>query len=474
MKYTFVIILFLYFNITFAQEDRYWSTSFNTEASLLAGAVVGGNSNITSIYYNPAGISEIEEKKIMLNVNLFKLSSESYKNIIDDKENINNLSFRVQPRFVSYIYRSKKNRKLSYQFAVFTKSAEYKSISAYTDKTSEIIISNTEQTFVKNSYDYFNEYNDYWGGVGVSYQINDKLSVGISGFISVKNLLYSVNQYYIISPEDGLIVDSSSSIIIDNSERIKMYDVRLRSKVGVRYKIKRFSIGLNVTIPSLKLFGNGDVKRRYTYTDDTDTSLSNNVIIHENSPYRECQIKDPFSIALGGVYYFNKKKSQLYFTVEYFNEISTYYIIDGTKAVNSKKDEYPGGTNYTSYKFGVKGITNYAIGYKQILNKNVDLMFGFRTDFNAYKVSDSGEFSNINEIQNIHNDLFHFTVGSNFNYKRSQFILGVQYSYGEKDNLSDYNEGDYSEIYKYVGINNKDMIYTIKSLGLFIGYSLNF
>jgi len=469
MKYIFVIILFYHVNLSFAQEGRYWSTSFNTEASLLAGAVVGGNSNITSLYYNPAGISEIEEKKIMLNVNLFKLSSESYKNIIGDKENINNLSFRVQPRFVSYIYRSKKNRKLSYQFAIFTKGSEYKSISAYTDKVSEMIIANTQKVSVKNSYDYFNEYNDYWGGIGASYQINNKFSIGMSGFISVKNLLYSVYQYY-IAYLDG----SSKSVITDNSERIILYDVRLSGKIGARYKIKHLSIGVNVTLPSLKLFGNGDVKRRYTYIDNTDTSLSNNVIIHENTAYRVVQLKDPFSIALGGVYHFNNSKSQLYFTFEYFNKISTYYMVDGKKAIKRKEYEYTEGSNFTSYKYGTKSIINYAIGYKRLLRENLDLILGFRTDFNAYEVSNTGGFDNINEIQNVHNDLYHFTIGSNFTYKSSQFILGVQYSYGEKNNNSEYNNCSYADIYKYVGINNKNMIYTIKSLGLFIGYSLNF
>ena len=57
--------------IIIAQPDRYWSESFNTEASMLAGSVVGGNSDITSIYFNPAGISEIESKKIVQHTYLF-------------------------------------------------------------------------------------------------------------------------------------------------------------------------------------------------------------------------------------------------------------------------------------------------------------------------------------------------------------------------------------------------------------------
>jgi len=474
MKYFIIIIFFIYSNIIFSQEERYWSTSFNTEASLLAGAVVGGNSNITSLYYNPAGISEIEEKKIMLNVNLFRLNNESYQNIIGDKESVSKYTFRVQPRFVSYIYRSKKNRKLSFQLAIFTKSSEYKSISAFTDKVSSTIIPDREVS-IKNSYDYFNEYNDYWGGAGISYQINDNLSVGISGFVSVKNFLYSVYQYSIISTEKGVLSDSNKTVIADESERLSMYDVRLRGKIGIRYKIKHFSLGVNITIPSFKLFGEADVKHRVTYTNNGDTSLLNNsIIVHENTIFRIVQIKDPLSIAIGGVYHFNENKTQIYFTVEYFNKIPTHLLVDGTRVVRNKKNEYTEGTHFTSYKYGAKSIINYAIGYKQILSNNFDLILGFRTDFSAYSVSNTGEFEGINEIQNIHNDLYHFTVGSNFNYKRSQFIVGIQYSYGEKDNTTEYDTNNYDNLYKFVGINNKNMIYTIKSFGLFLGYSVKF
>ncbi len=470
MKHFFIILLVVVSLVIYAQEDRYWSTSFNTEASLLAGAVVGGNSNITSIYYNPAGISEIEEKKIMLNVNLFQLNSESFKNIIGEKNDVTKSSFRVQPRFVSYIYRSKKNRNLSFQLAIFTKSSNYKSLSAFDEKSSNFFNNNTEET-TKTSYDYYNEYNDYWGGEGISYQINNRLSIGVSGFISVKNLLYSIYQYSIIGSDDYSLSDTNNyQIITDRSERIALYDVRILGKFGFRYKVKNFSFGVNISTPSLKLFGNSDVKYRQSVSNNTDTNLIvNNFSVSEDSKFREVKAKHPFSIAIGGVVYMNEHKSQLYFTFEYFYKTPTYLMIDGTKVVKSEEDNYPGGTHLTSYKYGAKTIVNYAVGYKKILNDNFDLILGFRTDFNAYNVSSTGEFKNIKEIQNIHNSLYHFTLGSNFKYKRSKFILGFQYSYGKKDNTT-----ENKSMYNIVGINNKNMIYTINSLGLFLGFSINF
>ena len=71
----FFPLIFILFNLfasnsLVAQPNNYWSMGSNTPSSLLAGAVVGGGAGITSIFYNPAGISDIEQNKLALNASL--------------------------------------------------------------------------------------------------------------------------------------------------------------------------------------------------------------------------------------------------------------------------------------------------------------------------------------------------------------------------------------------------------------------
>jgi hypothetical protein len=232
-------------------------------------------------------------------------------------------------------------------------------------------------------------------------------------------------------------------------------------------------IGLMAHVDTSSDMSGRDVKPRISNTYYTDSTIINS-FQDEDSKYRVDQIKNPFSIALGIVYYLNEKNTQIYFTSEFFNKIPTYLIIDGTQVIRSEQDNYDKGTSFSSYKYGTKSIINYAVGFKQVLSSNFDLMLGFRTDFNAYEVSSEGSFKDINEIQNIHSDLFHFTVGSNFNYKKKQFILGFQYTYGKQDNTKNDINTENNSVYDTAGINNKDMVYTLNSLGLFLGFSLKF
>lgn len=466
----FVLLLILLSNKSYAQPDRFWSVSFNTEASMLAGAVVGDNSDITSIYFNPAGISQIEDQKFVLNANLFKLKYESYEGYMGENTSSEDWGFRVQPRFVSYTYRSKKINKLSYQVAVFNRNSENKSIYAQ-----EKVLSNyyqkegTEQTI--SNYDYTSDYNDYWGGLGLSYQFNEKLSVGVSLLASIKTFSYDKNLFVMVLNYENKTIGDSYLFNFESYERIMLYDVRALAKVGVKYKIKQWALGLNITVPSVHVLGNSDVKRKINYVNyENEEGVSESGIANEFSQYRAAKIKDPLSLAFGFVYYSKNLKSQYYFSTEYFHAIETYLVVDGKQSVYA--DEYPEGTDFSSYKFGTKSITNLAIGYKRILSKNFDIVMGAKTDFNAYLVSNEGVFEGINEMDKVHNNLYHITIGSNFNVKKASFVLGFENSFGQLNNTE--------SLMRVNGFNiipmDKEgkMDYFTYSIGMFLGFTLDF
>ena len=69
-----LLFAFLSGNV-FGQSTHYWTQNFNTESSLLAGAVVGGNAGASAVYYNPALINQKESNKLALSANLVSLKS---------------------------------------------------------------------------------------------------------------------------------------------------------------------------------------------------------------------------------------------------------------------------------------------------------------------------------------------------------------------------------------------------------------
>ena len=461
-----------------AQPGNYWSVSFNSEASLLSGAVVGGNSDITSIYYNPAGIAEIEEKKFALNANLFNLPYSDFKNSLGTGLHTGYLGFTVQPRFISFMFKLKNAEKLIWQFAIFNRNSSRVSLYDQIEKPVRLIHPNIQETYVGN-FDFVNDYLDSWGGIGLAYRLTDNLTVGGSLLFSLKNFSYMKLINVAVHPLESNTGDTILNYTAqsNNYEKTVMYDVRTSAKIGFRYHINQFGFGLNISTPSLAFMGNSDVKRTISSSGIYDNGEQvEDVYYNASAVYLKSGFKDPFSISFGAVYKSLYKKSSYYFTTEYFHKIDTYKAVDGTAVDN---DEYEPSTDFLSYKFGAKPIVNFAVGWQYRTSDKLEILMGFRTDFDPYSVSNEGEFENMNEYKNVTANLYHFSGGAKFNYKQLSVIAGIEYSTGKKDGLEEFvNFAEpavsSANTLALTGEKNNNMTYTYNSIGFHFGFTLGF
>lgn len=477
-KSLIILVFILCSSYIKAQPSNYWSVSFNSEASLLAGAVVGGNSDITSIFYNPAGIAEIEEKKFAINANLFNLPLTNYQNALGTGLNSDYLGFTVQPRFISYIFKVPKAEKLIWQFAIFNRNDTRVSIYDQIEKPVNLVHPNINENYIGN-FDFINDYLDSWGGFGLAYKFNDKFTIGGSLLFSLKNFSYMSLINIDVHPVVETLPDTINyySATSTNYEKTVLYDVRVLGKIGIRYELNQFGFGLNLTIPSVRLFGNADVKRTisnsgiYYLGDEIENEFFN-----EAAVYLKSQFKDPLSISFGVVYNNLSNKSSYYFTTEYFHKINTYKAIDGTVIINN---QYNASTDFLSYKYGAKSIINFAAGYQFHTSEKFEILFGFRTNFDSYSASNKGIFEHMNEFTNISTNLYHFSGGSKFNYKQLSVIAGLEYVTGKNSGLSEFvnfaePEVRPGHVLALAGEKNNNMIYKYNSLGLYFGFTLGF
>ena len=93
-----------------SQSENYWSWNFNTPSVLLAGSVVGGTAGSTAIFYNPSLIDNDSVPTLSISANILSLQFFEAENIAGDGIDANKFIFKVQPRFVSYVYPTKNKK----------------------------------------------------------------------------------------------------------------------------------------------------------------------------------------------------------------------------------------------------------------------------------------------------------------------------------------------------------------------------
>lgn len=479
----YLLTLWLIFSsaVLLAQPSNYWSNSFNSEASLLGGAVVGGGSGITSIYYNPANISEIENSNISLNSSLFKFTYETYNNAFGNSMDVSNTVFKVEPRFASLIFRPKKHPKISWQLAVF--SHDYNRVYLYntfTESAKKLGLAETGQYY--GAFNLNNVYDDYWAGFGAAYELNKKLYLGFSILGSLKNMRYVDRQQTTLDPSE-VTADSKGQQSISSWSSfswVDMWDARMLLKLGLRYEWHHTSIGLNLTLPSVKIMGYAHAKFENGYT---------NIIDNEGQPisdyyqmnyadYVFSQIKDPFSLALGITHKTSNKKNQYYFSAEYFAGIAPYKMMNPTKGYSLFYDPHT-DTAAPAVYYGNRPVANFGIGYMRNVRPEFELVFGFKTDFNAAYISNSFKEAHPRAVykQYAYANLYHLSGGANFIFlNKLKINAGIELTYGQSINNKRFI--NFSDVKWYNPENNTalqgpdayDVTYNTINLGFFFGF----
>ncbi|MDN3641685.1 hypothetical protein QWY87_03165 [Lutimonas halocynthiae] len=440
-----IVCSFFCYSLVQSQSDNYWSWNFNTPSVLLAGSVVGGNAGASSVFYNPSLIDNDSIPSLSISANVLSLQFFKANNIAGEGIDADKFIFKVQPRFVSYLFPTKSD-KFGVEAAILSPVSE--DVNFTVQHTDEIDV--IQRTLGLETYDgylkYSRKYEDIWVGAGFSYELSENWSIGASSFLAIKTMKYIYQQDADAYQEtDSVRVKDQfiAKYISENKfkEEIKYWDLSFVFKLGGRYKTSddRLSIGANITLPNLHIYGEGDLRksavRSNIFNNDQDLFVSNEASLQAERKVR-ANVKSPFSFALGLQYFTKNKKNFISLTSEYFHEIDPYSVVSFSTP-NDAGNIYDNifDNPVMSYTTQAKSVTNVGIGWKQFISPSFFLLGGFRTDFTVAEIDQKVIFGDETELNRIHLDKYHFSVGPVFSMKNFKVITGVQYTYGRNKNM---------------------------------------
>jgi hypothetical protein len=475
----------------YSQSDNYWSWSFNTHSTLLAGSVVGGSAGPSSIFYNPALIDHENLPSLSISANILSLQFFNAENIAGDGINADKLIFKIQPRFLSYVLPGK-NEKFGMEVAILSPVSEEINYTIQHDDELDIIQRMEGLETYSGYLKYSRKYDDTWAGFGVSYKISNRFFIGASSFLSIKLLKYQYRKHTMAYQDtDSIIVNNhlEPKYIAQSSfeEEMKYWNLSFIFKVGGLYKTSndRFSIGANITFPDIPFIGQADIRKAYMqsniYNNDEDEFTPNESLIEKEEKVKS-RVKNPFSTAIGIQYFTKNKKNMISLTIEYFHHIDSYAIAE-TSNNNIELPEYFEGlideTAFMSYYHEANSVTNVAIGFKQFVSESFFFMGGFRTDFTSGTSDNIRFISDKFKINQIHINKYHFSVGPVLKIKQFNILTGVQYTYGMNKTMG--QAVNYANPVEYIpatgqsleGLRQNNAVAKINELALFFGVTVD-
>lgn len=470
--------------------NHYWTQNFNSLSSLVGGAVVAGDGDNSSIYYNPATIIEMDKgSNVSVAANLFVWNIYRNYNSLGKGNNLDNTNFQVQPQFASYTYTPPK-KGISIAATILTRLKEDFETSYANSELYDVLPNLPGNEIYNTAFTYRNKYVDTWVGVGMGQKLKHGFSYGVTLFVSASTLIYhyghdaSVYRFSDTTTNNEMGIVSSSSYF----ESMQFYQYRLIAKMGLAYKIKNWRLGLVLTLPSINVFTSGRRASRTQSQVNIHDSAGQNIPDYQIFSAQEksqlkANFKYPFAVSFGFIGTFKQGDQKLYFTAEYFDGIPPYSMLNAEVNPNITSPgvyEALPNKNYLSYYYKADQVFNVAIGYSWKLKDNLSFINALRTDFTFVNDLSTEQLDGYNFMKTTDFNIYHYSAGLNFHFKNNNIIAGGQFSFGYKNDLEpivnfndpiEYNQETGTAL---VGPQNNEAYSRYYGVSIYISATLNF
>ncbi|WP_224485139.1 hypothetical protein [Robertkochia aurantiaca] len=425
-----LIFVLLPLSVLHAQDTHYWTQQFGNRSALMSGAVVGGASDNTMLFYNPGSLAFLKDASVSVNANAYRVEAIRIKNALGNEADFQSDQLGSVPLLAGGMINLQDQRwKLGYGFLAPV-DFNFKGI-ARADGNFNIIDDaespGAEETVGESSIS--NKVKELLFAFAASYRLDEHWGFGVSSFFTVRSHTYNRTLSIYSFANDEAVGLVGGNLI----QNVDYYNVRYALKVGINYQKEPWGVGLTLTSPSLNLFGKGTTASNIAARnlkligDDRVSGVAT-----DRQAKLKTTFKSPFSASFGANY--APGASTYAVTVQYFSGIDIYNIMNPAPGSFVRPVSIApalGSNQFLQVGAGARSVFNVALGYEYAIDEDFTYYFSGRNDM-SYFDEDLNDRSGI-QVTTSSWDLYHFASGFTFDKANSSLSLGLLFSTGKND-----------------------------------------
>jgi hypothetical protein len=365
---------------------------------------------VSATYYNP-GYLGLTTPELILGGKIFEYNDYNIKSdeLIHKELRANN--FSASPGFFagSIQIDTVKSHKFFYSYLMRDKSKiKFDSKNVTNDPGNETLESKT------NVFTSERDLSESWIGLSWGFSPKKNMGLGVTSYIAIRNdnLRWTNNL--------SVLTDTESINSVISDYYYDYYNVRFLAKIGVFWQIFPFTLGINLTMRSINLFGNGDTFVSYVLGDQAlnDSSAIEGVYVSDFQEDLKSTFKNSFHLGFGAS--FEVHKSRFHISIEWFNKVPQYNILTTQPFMAQSTGNILNNDLSTS----LRSVINYGIGYELFISETVSGYGSFFVDHNANNFESRFKFFNVKM------PIYHLTTGTNIKIKSTDLTVGLEFAYG--------------------------------------------
>lgn len=380
------------------QDSHYWTFGYGPIGQLTEGTLVGGVSDLSATYYNPAACALIDRPRFVFNVTSFDIAQIDAKDAAGSGLEFDQMVSRPVPAMVAFHVGAHEDGS---HFA-FAFLARYESDFDLGYSASDV---SEASPIAAAGYGRLKQrVLEYWVGGSWSRRVSRNVSLGLSPFVAFRG---HRSRRTLAAEELSPVLQRGTFVGIENEYN----HMRVLAKLGVAWRPGSWQLGANLTTPGFKVYSDGKTNFNATAASGTGVTL----LAATTQKGLDATYHAPWSVAVGATRRF--ERSALHATVEWFSAIDPYDILLPAPApVAGRGQSIP-----IQFRGEAASVVNFGVGFEHGLGDSLRLYGGAARNYSTY-IPERDTFSPW--------DLTDVTAGLSLDRGRTRFALGLGYAWG--------------------------------------------
>lgn len=422
IKVTLPIVLIFFSLQILAQSGHYWTESYGTRSMLLNGTVIGSVEDLGAVFYNPARISQFESPAFLISGQVYELNKTTIENGLGDGLDLKKSDFGGGPSLVSGTFKLGFLEGHQFAYAFLTRSKFDNTFNFAVEDFGDFVKAFPGEEYFSGEINSTNKVNDEWIGLSWSYPINEKLSIGATGFYSSLERGAGLKlQLQAFSP------DSSTTGMYIEKRAYSFKSQSLLAKIGFGWQMENYSLGLTITTPKFEGLSSGTTSYETFLAgiDTTGNGVTDDIYIIDNQDGLDVDHRSPWSVGLGAGIRMGKK-SILHASAEWFSALPSYLIMQSDPFTAQSTGEELQLTIVDD----LSSVLNFGVGLEVFINNNLSMFGSFATDFAAVQteVDRITDFDGLINNTTFRADIYHMGFGTDIKTKFADLTIGATYA----------------------------------------------
>jgi hypothetical protein len=459
-----------------AQDNHYEYLRPGSRNSIIANAGISRFEDQTAVIVNPATLSFANNSSFAFNTTAVGTSTIKFNNGLGQGYDIKYGNMTVLPNMAAGVLKPKaKQRDWVMGYGIYHRMSD-KLRFADRAKYDADLINNVESPGLENyvaQYNLGHDVSEVTGVLGLGWNLSERFAFGISQYFTIRDEEYSntFSASALPYPNSGA---TFSGVTLTRDFHTSYYKVMAQTKLGIAWNLKKWDIGITFTIPSIGIMGNGNVYAKAQITEARNKPGAPRKDYYANG-YAE-KIKATYKLPMSASFGVSRPVGnvRLYAAANYYGNVKTYSIMDpgNVDFVQPSTDSnvlY--SPNAMRVLAGNRTVLNGSLGGDWEFKTNKHLLFSFHSD-NHFSNIDTTVKGNYLTVKNW--DYYHVGLGLSQSIGRSDWVIGLRYSFGGRDDAKQPFSFDDPSEDNYLQGDRQTGKLTATSLQLMLSYAFRF